>query len=257
MAAHAVDGNLVHAALFGDVGQQRAAQRAGALDFAHQLLGKAQAVEDLLAPVPRAGIQQLAGGRDGVLHALLSRQKIGQQVGHEQHRVGHFQRGVAGLLHGVELEEGVELVEGDARQAEQLLPGDDLADLVGHALGARVAIVHRQAQQISVLVQQAEVHAPGVDADARDLHVHAGQLQKRLLHLIHQSGQIPDEPAAEHHGVVGEAMDLLNLHLPVFEGTQHGAAAGRAEVEAQKIQLRHNSLPFLLSARRGDCAILP
>jgi len=42
------------------------------------------------------------------------------------------------------------------------------------ALGVRVAVVPRVAQQRSVLAQQREIDAPGVDADAIDLSLAGG-----------------------------------------------------------------------------------
>ena len=156
-----------------------------------------------------------------------------------------LQRGIAFQLHGVELIERVVLIERDARVAEQLFSGHDRKGLFHHAVGAPVAVVHRQADEMPVFVEKAEIHAPGVDANGVDAQTFFGGLVQRLLHLKEQPRHVPGKAARQFHRLVEEAVQFAQLHALAVKNAQHRPAAGSAEVKAEEIPGVLHGFPLL------------
>ena len=107
--------------------------------------------------------------------------------------------------------------------------------------------MERVADQVAVGADQAEVDAPGVDADARqrrppppaaDVGV-ADRLPQPGLQLFPLGEEVPVEVAVHPAGGVGEAVALFELEPVGAEGPEHGAPALGAQVEGEEMLRRH------------------
>ena len=133
---------------------------------------------------------------------------------------------------GAQLVEGVEGEEGDAGLAEDLLARDARGDLVKHAFGASVAVMHRQPEQAAIGVKDAEIHPPGIHADGGDGA--AGRLARfpqPLDDLVEQREDIPVEGCAEPDRTIREAMADLDVHLAAIEMPDADAPALGAKID--------------------------
>ncbi len=72
------------------------------------------------------------------------------------------------------MEKGVEGEELDARQVVDAVAGDTREEAFHGAFGAGVAIANGEAGEFTARIQQAEVHAPGVYAEALGVVAFAG-----------------------------------------------------------------------------------
>jgi len=137
-----------------------------------------------------------------------------EQVGQHEQRLGRVELRVAAIAHGEELEERVELQELDAGNVEDHIAGHDGAGGLHHAAGAGIAIGHRVAHQPPGAVQQSEVNAPGVDANACGrFAVLGGVARHPRLELSPQPQRIPVQPVVDRGGAVGEAVQFLKLEV--------------------------------------------
>jgi len=234
------DRNLADAALARDLGKQRPAHGAGRLDVREDVPGEAEAGDQLLVPVPRVGVDELARRGDRVLGPDLAGQEVGKQVGHHQELVRDFELRVVLEPHREQLEERVELQKREPRQPEDLLLREDFKRLFHRAVGAPVPVVDGDAREAAALVDQAEVDAPGVDADRVDRDAQLRRAVQRDLHLVEQPRRVPRKAADQIHRVVRKAVQLGKLDLLAVEAAQHRPPARRAEVKSQKVVLPHH-----------------
>ena len=178
-------------------------------------------------PGPGPDIVELRGGRVGQLRADLAGEPVGEQVGDQQQGPGRGQlrrpRGRGELVDRVDRQ----LLHPGGRV--QLLGWDLGEHLRDHALGPRVPVVHRVAEQRAAAVEQAVVHAPGVDA-------HAGQVEgprrgpQPVQHLPVEPQDVPVQGAQHADRDVREPVGLMQLQLAGATWPDHDPAAGRAQV---------------------------
>jgi hypothetical protein len=104
--------------------------------------------------------------------------------------------------------------------------------------------VERVEEDVAVVADEAEVDAPGVDADAVDLRPSgtlrvglgvAGRLAQPRLQLLPLPQQVPVQVAAHPAGGVGEAVLLLEPELPVLQRPEQRPPALGAEVEGEEV----------------------
>ena len=227
MRANGDHRHLLHARLFRDFRKKRAAHAARGLNRRKQPLGQAKRADDVPRPIARHGIDELAGGSDGVFRAQFSREQVHQKIRHKREFFGDLQRRV--VLERQQLIQRVELQKGQPRLGKNFFLRHNLKGLFHHAVGHVVAIMHRQRDQIAIFVQQAEIHAPGVHANAIQLNAHLGHLHQGLLHFKKQPRHIPDKAPVQNHRVVGKAVHFGERQLSIRQFAQHRAPAGRAK----------------------------
>ena len=157
------------AALGRHVRPQRPQRRARLRDRAENPRRQRELAEQFRRPVALDRIVTLARAGVGHLVALHAGQQPVEQVGHHQQRFGDVQQRRARELHRQQLEQRVELHELQAGMAEDLLAADDAEGLGHRVVGAAVAVMVGIAEQLVAASEQAEVDAPGVDADAGDV----------------------------------------------------------------------------------------
>ena len=241
---------LIYTKLLGKLRAQMAAERTGAVDLGKNMLRKAELTDGLPVPVLRGGIVEHRGRDLGILGLLFAGQEIAKKIRQEQHRLRIFQRHVALAFTAVELIDGVEVLVGDAGARKERREIDDLPGLLKilvhcAAIGARIA------KQMAVAVEQAVVHAPGVDADAveiTDIFLLEGKQAK--LELIVEIRQIPIEYAVHLDVVIFEAVQLAHFEPVAVELAEDRAAIAGAKVKGKQILHRIN-----LSFPQGSCGI--
>ena len=161
-------------------------------------------------------------------------------------------------MQDVQLEERIEIHYLYARTGIQGVA----FDVFGHETlrGAdrlRIAVAVRRAEQPAVGVEERHVHAPGIDADGMDGKAGFGRLFHALADLAEKRFQVPVQMAAVFDDPVREAVHLFELQPPAGQRAEHRPAAGRAEVECQKMvgfhgdAIRPGAAPC--PSRAGNC----
>ena len=97
--------------------------------------------------------------------------------------------------------------------------------------------MHRVADQLTLRIEQREIHAPGVHTQAGDGVCLRRGFAQAGEHLIPQREHIPAQMSAGAHGFVQEAMRFGELQLAAIECANDGSATLRAKVVC-KIVLR-------------------
>lgn len=230
------------AQLLADVVRQDAQRGARLHDVGEEVLGDPQPPHDPFVPLVGARVHELGGGGDRIFRRLPARQQVAEEVGHEQRAAGALEQLGALLREGIELEDRVELHELVAGRPVELVAADDPADLLDHPGGAGVAVVDGVLHQVAVPVEQAEIHPPGVDADALEIAQRL-RLGDALLDLVKEREHVPVEGPAHRDGVVVEAVNLGERNALPIEFPEHGTAARRAEIKCQQ-SLFHLMTPF-------------
>ncbi len=159
------------------------------------------------------GAHQIARVENRHLRDSLARQEIVKQIRHVQKPLGYAQQRRFVALHRQQLEQRTYRPGFIRGQFENSFSRHRPVRVVVNAVGSAVAIAHRIAQQFAVAAEQAEVHAPGIDANASRHDAAASADADAREHLSQQGWEVPVYRAAHVHTAVGEAMDFLHLNL--------------------------------------------
>ena len=224
MLADGNDRHARHAALGADVLGEHTVYAAGGGEFGEQAARNAELVHDLEAPVLCFDVHKLRRRCDGILRALAACEHIRKQIRREQQAVCALQNMRTVFAQAQKLEHRVQLHELDARFLIKLLARDDFERFIDHALCAKIAVVNGIFHEAPELVQQAEVDAPGVDADAVEAAFQFC-LDDTLLDLIKQPQRIPVCCAAHVDGIVGKPMDFFQRDFAVGKRAENSASA--------------------------------
>ena len=154
MAARRDDGRVAAQTGRGQhVGQHVSQHGARRHDFRQDARGQVQLRHEAGRPAAVAPVEELGGGRDGVLGDLAPGEPVVKQVRHHQQRVGEIEQRVSAVSHAVQLEDGIELHELDAGDVKDDVAGHDAENDLRHAVCACIAVVHWIAQQPSGAIQ--------------------------------------------------------------------------------------------------------
>lgn len=122
------------------------------------------------------------------------------------------------------------------------------------AVSAGVAVGDGGAEQLAVAVEQAEVDAPGVDADARHFIAElAGGESQAGEDVVPQFERPPVEAAVDVNRAVGKAVDFCQFERLAVEEAGEDTAAGGAEVDGEVDFAFHGGAGT--SQRRGGPAL--
>ena len=121
--------------------------------------------------------------------------------------------------------------------------------LVHDALGVRVAVVARVAQQRAVAAEQGEIDAPGVDADAVDAPHLAAAMRRPCSISLYRRSTSQCSVSSVRDGAVGEAVHHLQREPLAVEPAEDAAAALGAEVEGEDVLGRGHGV---VACVRGD-----
>ena len=208
------------------------------------MLGKSQLTDGLPVPIPCGGVIKLRGCGNGVLRTLGTGQEIAQQVRGQQQRVRNLQGRVLLPHPAVELVEGVEGQIGvDAGAAVKHVGRNLLLDRIDIRLHTQT-VGTGHAGQVAVLIQQAVIHAPGIDTKGIQIAVAALlELHKSLLELVVQVGGVPVEDTVHFHIVVFKAVQFGHGDFFTIKLAQDRAAIAGTQVKCQKISHFCHNLP--------------
>ena len=229
------DAGAGEAGRVGEGAGEAADVRPGRHDLGQQSRRDAEALEHRACPVAGAGVEGLAGRRERVLGHAGAGQEVGEQVGHHQQPVGVPQERIVRARHRQELVDGVDGHELDAGRGVDLVPGHQRERALDHAVGPRVAVVDRVREQPPALVEQAEVHAPGVDAD-RGHATGSPRLAQAGRDVAEQPQGVPVHRPGHGHGHVREAVDVLDGEPPAVERAHEDPPALGADVDGGQAQ---------------------
>ena len=233
MRADGGEMRLIEAQLLRQLRTERSAKASRAVERRKDLFRKPQRLDRLPVPVLRGGVIEHGGRCLGVFRLLFARQEVAQKIGHEQKRLRVCKRRVVLQLAAVELIDGVEIHGRDARAGKERRKINGLPDGL-HIRIDRVSIRTGIGEQVAVLVEQAVVHAPSVDADAVKLpNVRVFERQKPLLQLAIQIRQIPVEHAVHLDIVVLKPVQLAHRDLLAIELAENGTPVACTEIKRQ------------------------
>ena len=233
MRADGGEMRLIEAQLLRQLRTERSAKDSRAVERRKDLFRKTQRLDRLPVPVLRGGVIEHGGRRLGVFRLLFARQEVAQKIGHKQQRFRVCKRRVVLQLAAVELIDGVEVHRRDARAGKERRKINGLPDGL-HIRIDRVSVRTGIGEQVAVLVEQAVVHAPSVDADAVKLpNVRVFERQKALLQLAIQIRQIPVEHTVHFDIVVFKPVQLAHRDLLAIELAENGAPVACTEIKRQ------------------------
>ena len=218
-------------------GRQRSEDRARLDDLGQEPGGDAQPFQQRARPVTGERVEHLAGACVRVLGDRAPAQEVGEEVAHHEQPVRRAELRVAGACHREQLVQRVDGHELDARGAVDLRAGNDREGLVDHARGPCVAIVDGVAQEAAARVEKAEVDAPGVHPDGGGRAVGSRRPEARG-DVAEEAQEIPVERPVQHDRHVREPVDVVERQAPAVEGTDHDAAALRAQVDRDQAEGR-------------------
>ena len=92
-----------------------------------------------------------------------------------------------------------------------------------------------QTEELALAVEEGEVAAPGVDADALKSNALGLHLAQGAQDLVIQVWQVPEDVAVEGQLWGLKAGELAQVNALAVEGGQDGAAAGGTEVNGEKV----------------------
>ena len=157
----------------------------------------------------------------------------GEEIGHEEQAAARGQRLIPGQ--DVKLEERVEGQELDAREGVDLFPRHALEEGFHGPVVPRVPVDDGPLEQGAVVVHQAEVHAPGVHGQAREIPARGlGRQCQPLGHAREEAVRVPSPAPLGAYRLVGKAVEGLQRESSFAERAEHGAPALGAQVEGQQ-----------------------
>ena len=157
----------------------------------------------------------------------LAAQPAGEQVGHERDAGGRGQRAPPSSASSWKtVLIGIVWMPVAAYSSSR---GDALVRALDHAVGARVAVVERQAEHAARARRAARSRRP----TRRRRRRAAGRAARAqaVERLGEQREQVPAQAVGQPHRPVREAVHLLELHAPAVQPAAHHAAALGAEVD--------------------------
>ena len=223
----------ISAQLSADGFAERARFRARPHDLAEPAVRDADEAEQVPVPIAERRVEQLGRRRVGKFVGRFSRQEIAQQVRNHQKPFGFRQQRGIRLFHRRQLVNRVEGEKLDARPAKQFRSGHDRKQLFHHAFRMAIAVMVRIAQKFPVGAEEPEIDRPGIDAEALRLNAAMFGLEQPLFHFMVQTQNIPIQPPAHRHGIVGKPVDFLRDDAPPVQSSEQRAAAACAEIIRQ------------------------
>ena len=188
--------------------------------------------------VKRPVCEKSARGGDGRLRCGSTRQKIAEQLRHKQ-EISYLCPVKMFLFARKKLIRCVKIVDRDARNVKQLPVL--VRVFAAHFRVGGVAVMARIFQELSVLSDQAEIHAPRIYPDA--VYPSAGLVRKahRPADLRINFRSVPDEVAALLLGAVGKAVHHLFAQAVSVKGVNDPAPRACAEVDGKNVVCLHLS----------------
>ncbi len=131
------------------------------------------------------------------------------------------------LLHGIELEDGVEVHKLYASDVIDLLLRDDMLQIVVHRLeGDGVTVGTRIAEYGVILADKHEVNSPGINTDTGNLQSATSHLFQALDDFKIECIDIPVIVSTLNNQVIGEAGHLFEFEGIIFNSADDGSTAG-------------------------------
>ncbi len=231
------------AELGGDTGPQAADRLARAHERCEDGCRQPEPPDQLVVPLARLDADESGRRCVRALRELRTRELIGDEVGHEQQRIGQVE--ASALAFGCELVERVEGQELQPVAAVQLRERDGRVHGLDTSGVPVVAVVEGLAEH-AVAPEQRVVDGPRVDADARGGRLGAERLPEPREHAAVQAREVPVQPRRESHRAVRKARDRSELEragAAAVDAAEHHPAARRPEVDGGDDPRDHRPAP--------------
>ncbi len=104
--------------------------------------------------------------------------------------------------------------------------------MLGETVYGGVAVANGVTEEVAVIVDEAEVDAPGVDANALEVEfVRAlGGTFEAVFHVLEKGEEVPVDVSTDRDLSVSEAMDFLQRDSRPGDGTDHDTTATATKV---------------------------
>ena len=168
---------------------------------------------------------------------------------------------------GVELDQGVDVHELDARPLEDLLARDLLEDALHFPLGPSIPVGDRVLQEAAVRIEEPVVHAPAVDAHRLDrspgCEGHLLGFAQAALDAVEDPAEVPTQVAGARLRLVLKPVHLVEHQPVVAQAPEDCPTAPRAEIDGQVQRpggglavARHGLSPFTILSRKSPASMI-
>jgi hypothetical protein len=137
------------------------------------------------------------------------------------------------LLYRVQLIETVDLHELNACGLKNLCARNFGEDSLERAVRARIAIMPRIFEQRAVAVEQPEIHAPGIHADAVQLVAFRRGESQAFADFVKKPQRVPVETRRQAHRRIRKTVNFAELEPVLREPADHRTAALCSQIQSQ------------------------
>ena len=194
-----------------------------------------QTVEQLAVKFLGHGVEHLACRGNGVFAHGLAREHPAQGIRNEEYLFSMLKCRIAVALHGIQLEQRVEVHKLDACSLIDIPLRHLLLEIGLHGTkGMGVAIGQRVAQQRTVCSHTDKIHSPGV-------YTNAGNFQSTLGHSLEafddfkiKGIDIPVEMSSCFDEIVWETCDFLQIDLSLRDCSNNCSSTCRSQIDCEE-----------------------
>ena len=203
-------------------------------DFREEIERNTERVQHAAGPGAGNGVEHLRRRGIAEFTHLGAAQPVVEQIRNGQKARRNLQLGRTALYKTHHLIERIDRHELDAGLREHLCLGDSRPDRLHHSLCPAVPVADRVADEITVAVQEAEVHAPGVDGQAGGgIGCVRSAAPDAHLYFPPEVEDIPLQDTVDGQRVVGKAMHLLQLQAGAIKMHRHYSTGLCANIDGQ------------------------
>ena len=153
------------------------------------MLGQSECLDCLPRPVSFLCIEKFGCGSNAILVCCITCEEVTEEVGHEEKAVSRLQ--LCRALDAEQLCQSINLHHLNTCSCIMLGGREGLEEFLCHAGGACIAVANGVAYELSVAVNQSEVHSPCVHADALNLIALGCGFLQTGLHVLEQGREVP------------------------------------------------------------------
>ena len=245
MLRHRKDGDVIGDSHFGlDILGDTAQEGAGIIDLGQYASGDSGQFGYIRRPGLVVYVEHLRGRGYGILGLFDAGDPVFQDVGHHEQSLCVFQsRRIVSAGH-IQLKQSVDIHALDADSLKHCVSVHLFGiKTVGCSYKGFVPVLTGQKAQLTVRVQQAVIHSPGIDADARNGSTGGlGSLSETDLDLLEKAVEHPFLFAVDDYIVVEEPVGLFYGQPALGELSQKHSAALGPQIHCSKCHSVHQCL---------------
>ena len=236
MAAHGNDFHIVGERKFnGHFRKYASALFAGHHNGREHLRPQTETLDKGNVPSTAAGIEEFRSGGDGILAAGTAAEIEAEEVGHEEETLRGLHEFRLFAEHGLQLVDGIDIHHLHACLGIVGIGIVLLHEGFAQTVGAAVAIAYGETDKVVAIVDEGEVHTPGIHTDTADTEVGTlGSTTDAFLHVGKERRKVPIYMVPYPYLTVGKAVYFLCLQPAVDDISGHNASGTSTEIGCKK-----------------------